>query len=236
MMFPWKLKHIQNLCFDINFHFSWWPPLSVVKHFSFKKLSQRILFFTRARNRGEYGVTTVSGRIPTKWCSHLSERKFSFFVPFHSLKKIFGKLTQSLTTCSCFMILWPEQQIVLSFPFCLPKAGIEMLVWYCCYKICFQRENLTRTLAGMLSTWLSSEVLAIENKSVSLRNECLTKPPAIHVSLFSRNGMAFVYIFVDNRPDSPSDKQILSDIFGSCLRYPTIKFHRTRMEIIGLWK
>ena len=48
--------------------------------------------------------------------------------------------------------------------------------------------------------------------------------------------MAFGYIFVDNRPDTPSDKQILSDIFGSCLRYPTIKFHRTRMEIIGLWK
>ena len=38
-----------------------------------------------------------------------------------------------------------------------------------------QRENLTRTSAGMLSTWLFSEVLAIENKSVSLRNECFTK-------------------------------------------------------------
>ena len=35
--------------------------------------------------------------------------------------------------------------------------------------------NLTRTSAGMLSTWLFSEVLAIENESVSLQNECLTK-------------------------------------------------------------
>ena len=131
-MFPRKPKHIQNLCFDINFHFWWWAPLSVVKHFSLKKFSQRIVFFTRARNRGEYGGTTVSGRIPTKWCSHLSERKFSFFVAFQSLKKIFGKLTQSLTMYWCLMILWPKQQIVLSFPFCLPKAGIEMLVWYCC--------------------------------------------------------------------------------------------------------
>ena len=161
--------------FDINFHLSWLAPLSVVKHFSLKKFSQRIVFFTRARNRGEYGGTTVSGRIPTKWCSHLSERKFSFFVAFQSLKKIFGKLTQSLTMCWCLMISWPKQQIVLSFAFCLPKGGIEMLVWYYCYKICFQRENLKRTSAGMPSTWLFSKVLAIENKSVSLRNECLTK-------------------------------------------------------------
>ena len=39
----------------------------------------------------------------------------------------------------------------------------------------FWGKNLTRTSAGMLSTWLFSKVLAIENKSVSLRNECLTK-------------------------------------------------------------
>ena len=103
------------------------------------------------------------------------ENEIQFFVAFQSLKKIFGKLTQSLTMCWCLMILRPKQQIVLSFAFCLPKGGIQMLVWYCCYKICFQRENLTRTSAGMLSTWLFSKVLAIENKSVSLRNECLTK-------------------------------------------------------------
>ena len=45
MMFPWKPKHIQNLCFDINFHFSWWAPLSVVKHFSLKKFLQRIIIY-----------------------------------------------------------------------------------------------------------------------------------------------------------------------------------------------
>ena len=116
-MFPWKPKHIQNLCFDINFHFTWWAPLSEVKHFSLKKFSQRIVLFTRARTRGKYGGTTVSGRVATKWCSHLSERKFSLiFVAFQSLKKIFGKLTQSLTICWFLMILWPKQQISSRFP------------------------------------------------------------------------------------------------------------------------
>ena len=56
------------------------------------------------------------------------ENEIQFFVAFQSLKKIFGKLTQSLTMYWCLMILWPKQQIILSFPFCLPKAGIEMLV------------------------------------------------------------------------------------------------------------
>ena len=171
-----------------------------------------MVFFTTARNRGKYGGTTVSGRIPTKWCSRLSKRKFGFFFSFQSLKKIFEKLTQSLTMCWCLMILWPKQQIVLSFPFCLPKASIEMLVWYCCCEICFQRENLTRTSARMLSTWLFSEVLAIESKSVSLRNDVWQKSPTVHVSLFSRNG----------KSNAPSDKQVLSDVFGSCRRYLTI--------------
>ena len=39
---------------------------------------------------------------------------------------------------------------------------------------------------------------------------------------FQETERAFGYIFVGNRPDTPSDKQILSDIFGSCLRYLTV--------------
>ena len=95
---------------------------------------------------------------------------------------------------------------------CFPKAGIEMLVWYCCYKICFQRENLTRTSAGMLSTLL---------RSPSGTN-VWQKSPSIHVSLISRNGKS---VWLDLRLQSPrqaSNKQVLSDIFGSCRRYSTI--------------
>ena len=33
---------------------------------------------------------------------------------------------------------------------------------------------------------------------------------------------AFRYIFVDNRPDTPGKKQVLTDIFDSCRRYPSI--------------
>ena len=41
-------------------------PTQCGKTFFVEKLSQRIVLFTRARNGGEYGGTTVSGRIPTK--------------------------------------------------------------------------------------------------------------------------------------------------------------------------
>ena len=61
-----ETKSYPEFMFRHKFHFSWWAPLSVIKPFSLKKFSQRIVFFTRTRNRGEYGGTTVSGRIPTK--------------------------------------------------------------------------------------------------------------------------------------------------------------------------
>ena len=77
----------------------------------------------------------------------------------------------------------------------------------------------------MLSTWLFSEVLAIESKSVWLLNECLTKIARDSCQLIfkKRTERAFGYIFVDNRPDTSSDKQVLRDTFGSCRRYPSIK-------------
>ncbi|CAH3154550.1 unnamed protein product [Porites lobata] len=40
------------------------------------------------------------------------------------------------------------------------------------------------------------------------------------------------YIFVDNKPDTPSDKQVLSDIFGSCRRYPTINSPAKSVETV----
>jgi len=46
--------------------------------------------------------------------------------------------------------------------------------------------------------------------------------PRIKSAYFQETERAFGYIFVDNRPDTPSDEQVLSDIFGSCRRYPTI--------------
>ena len=46
--------------------------------------------------------------------------------------------------------------------------------------------------------------------------------PRFMSAYFQETERAFGYIFVDNLPDTPSDKQILSDIFGSCLRYLTV--------------
>ena len=45
---------------------------------------------------------------------------------------------------------------------------------YCC-KTCFRRGNIIQISAKMPSTWLSSEVLAIEHKSELLQNACLTR-------------------------------------------------------------
>ena len=46
--------------------------------------------------------------------------------------------------------------------------------------------------------------------------------PRFMPTYFRETERAFGYIFVGNRPDTPNDKQVLSDIFGSCRRYPTI--------------
>ena len=40
------------------------------------------------------------------------------------------------------------------------------------------------------------------------------------------------YIFVDNKPDTAANKQVLSDIFGSCHRYPTINSSAKSVETV----
>ena len=122
------------------------------------------------------------------------------------------------------MILWPKQQIVLSFAFCLPKGDIEMLVWYYCYKICVQRENLTRTSAGMLSTCMALFRSPSDGKQIGIIAERMFNKnrPRFMSAYFQETERAFGSLFVDNRPDTPNDKQVLSDIFCSCRRYPTI--------------
>ena len=149
-------------------------------------------------------------------------KEFSFFVAFQSLKKFFRKLTQSLIMCWCLIILWFKQQTVVSFPFFLPKADIEMPLGYFCYKICFQKENLKWTSAGMLSTWLSSRS-PNGRKQIGIIAECMfdKSRPQFTSAYFQETVRAFGYIFVDNHPDTSSDKQVLNDIFGSCRRYPT---------------
>ena len=40
------------------------------------------------------------------------------------------------------------------------------------------------------------------------------------------------YIFVDNKPGTAANKQVLSDIFGSCRRYPTINSSAKSVETV----
>ena len=56
--------------------------------------------------------------------------------------------------------------------------------------------------------------------------------PRFMSAYFQETERAFGYIFVDNRPDTPSDKQVFSGIFGSCRRYPTIKSSAKLVETV----
>ena len=75
----------------------------------------------------------------------------------------------------------------------------------------------------MPSTWLSSEVLAIENKSELSENACSIR---IEYTLgdfrnayYKETEKPFGYLLVDNKPDTPADQQILADLFGECYVY-----------------
>ena len=56
--------------------------------------------------------------------------------------------------------------------------------------------------------------------------------PRFMSGYFQKTERAFGYIFVDNRPDTPSDKQVLSNIFGSCRRYPIINSSAKSVETV----
>ena len=55
--------------------------------------------------------------------------------------------------------------------------------------------------------------------------------PRFMSAYFQETERTFGYIFVDNLPDRPSDKQVLSDIFGSCRRYPTVRELKNHDEV-----
>ena len=49
---------------------------------------------------------------------------------------------------------------------------------------------------------------------------------------FQETERVFGHIFVDSRSDTPCDKEVLSDIFGSCRRYPTINSYAKSDETV----
>ena len=56
--------------------------------------------------------------------------------------------------------------------------------------------------------------------------------PRFMSAYFQETERAFRYIFVDNRPDTPNNKQVLSDINGSCRRYPTTNSPAKSVETV----
>ena len=76
----------------------------------------------------------------------------------------------------------------------------------------FPKGNLTLTSAGMLSTWLFSEVLAIENKSMSLPNACLTK--------IARDSFQFIF-------KKQKERLVISSLIAAQIRRVISKYRVT---------
>ena len=72
----------------------------------------------------------------------------------------------------------------------------------------------------MPSTLLSSEVLAIGNK-LEIIGERMFDKSRVHFmnAYYKETEKPFGYLLVDNRPDTPADKQILGDLFSECYVY-----------------
>ena len=72
----------------------------------------------------------------------------------------------------------------------------------------------------MPSSWLSSEVLAIGNK-LELSENYMFDKNRVHFmnAYYKETEKPFGYLLVDNKPDTPADKQILADLFGECYVY-----------------
>ena len=100
------------------------------------------------------------------------------------------------------------------------KAAIETpALSYCC-KTCSLRGKIIQISAEMPSTWLSSEVLAIENKSELLENACLTRIECTLMNAYYKETeKPYGYLLVDNKPGTPPDNQILADLFRECYAY-----------------
>ena len=60
----------------------------------------------------------------------------------------------------------------------------------------------------MSSTLLFSEVQAIDKNRVNFMN-----------GYYKETEKMFGYLLVDNKPDTPPDKQVLADLFGECYVY-----------------
>ena len=63
-----------------------------------------------------------------------------------------------------------------------------------------------------------------DRNQIGIIAECMfdKNRPRFMSTYFQETERAFGYIFVDSRPDTPSDKKVLSGIFGSSRRYLTI--------------
>ena len=159
------------------------------------------------------------------------EIQFFFCVAFQSLKKIFGKLTQSLTMCWCLMILWPKQQIVVCLLFTQGRhrnASVILLL-----QNMFPKGNFDTDISRK-AQYVALFQSPSDRKQIGIIAERMfdKNRPRFMSAYFQETERAFGSFFVDNRPDTPSDKQVLSDIFCSCRRYPTINSSTKSVETV----
>ena len=151
-------------------------PTQCGKTRGLKTFSERIVFFTRARNRGEYiwryysqwqdSYKVIQSSIgkEIQFIRGLPEFKEDLreVDPKFNNVLVFDDLMAQATDSSLFSLLFTQGRHRNANVILLPQNM-------------FPKRKFNKDISRMLSTWLFSEVLAIENKSVSLPNTCLTK-------------------------------------------------------------
>ena len=150
-------------------------------------------------------------------------KEFSLFVAFQSLKKIFGKLTQSFTLCWCLMILMAQttDSPLVSFLFTQGRHRNTSVILLLQNMFPKGKFNTDVSRNAQYMTLFRSPS---DRKQIGIIAEHMfdKNRPRFMSTYFQETERAFGYIFVDSRPDTPSDKKVLSGIFGSSRRYLTI--------------
>ena len=129
------------------------------------------------------------------------------------------------------MILWPKQQIVVCLLFTQGRHRNASLILL--LQNMFPKGNFDTDISRK-AQYMALFQSPSDRKQIGIIAERMfdKNRPRFMSAYFQETERTFGYIFVDNRPDTPSDKQVLSDIFGSCRRYPTINSSAKSVETV----
>ena len=219
-MFLWKPKHIQNLFLNINFRF--WC-LALLSLFFVEKIltTDGILYDSKKPRKIWWYYSQWQDTYKVMQSSIKKEiRIFRFLPEFkEDLREVdpkfndvlvFDDIMAQATDSPLVSLLFTQGQhrnasVILLLRNMFPKGKFNTNISQNARYVALFRSSSDQKQIGIVA-----ERMFDKNR------------PRFMSAYFQETERAFDYIFVDNRPDAPSDKQVLSDVFGSCRRYLTI--------------